>query len=241
MNRYIFYILLLTGYLISSCKKDMPALDTSNNTTAELTAAGNHKLTYLALGDSYTIGESVPVADRWGVQLAGLLRSRGKDVSDPVTVARTGWTTSELSLAIEDRKITQTFDLVSLLIGVNNQYRGQSLGNYRMEFQELLQTAVTFANKNPNNVMVLSIPDWGATPFGQTRDRAQVSREIDAFNAIAKEETEKMGSVFIDITPLSKKAASDITLVANDGLHYSGKMHLEWAQLALPEAEKILK
>lgn len=219
----------------------MPSPDNTNNTAAEISAAGNHKYTYLALGDSYTIGESVPVADRWGVQLAGLLRAKGRDVSDPVTVARTGWTTSELSQAIKDRKITQTFDLVSLLIGVNNQYRGQSLETYRTEFQELLRTAVAFANKEPGKVIVLSIPDWGATPFGQNRDRTQIAREIDAFNAVAKEETDKAGIVFIDINPLSKKAANDITLVANDGLHYSGKMHLEWAQLALPEAEKILK
>lgn len=241
MTRLLFYIFLLTGYFTSSCKKDMPAPDNSTNTAAEIKAATGHKYTYLALGDSYTIGESVPESDRWGVLLAGLLRAKNIDVSNPVTIARTGWTTAELSQAIKNQNITQTFDLVSLLIGVNNQYRGQSLESYRTEFRQLLQTSVTFAKNNPANVIVLSIPDWGATPFAQSRDRTQIAREIDAFNAVAREETKQAGIVFIDINPISKKALNDVSYVASDGLHYSGKMHLEWAQMALPEAEKILK
>ncbi|WP_237587030.1 SGNH/GDSL hydrolase family protein [Pontibacter russatus] len=196
--------------------------------------------TYLALGDSYTIGESVPAADQWGMQLAEMLRAEGVAVSDPVTIARTGWTTSELASAIASADPAPTYDLVTLLIGVNNQYRGLPLADYRTEFSALLQTSIRLAKGNPKNVLVLSIPDWGATPFGQGRDRQRVSEEIDAFNAVAKEVTQATGATFIDITPSTRTAAADVSYIASDGLHYSGKMHREWALLALPEAKGIL-
>jgi len=237
MLRYLLYIIFLTAFVLTSCKNNIPAPSTMAPDTPEPTQA----YSYLALGDSYTIGESVPEADRWGVQLAGLLRSSGVAVSNPVTIARTGWTTAELAQAIDANKLTQTFDLVSLLIGVNNQYRGQSLETYQIEFEALLTTAIRFAKNDPQRVLVLSIPDWGQTPFAQGRDTQKISQEIAAFNAVAQEITQKAGVTFIDITPLTRKAAGDDTYVAQDGLHYAGKMHLEWAQLALPEAQKILK
>ncbi|WP_347160192.1 SGNH/GDSL hydrolase family protein [Pontibacter chitinilyticus] len=211
------------------------------NTSAPAPTTGTaNKYTYLALGDSYTIGESVPEADQWGMQLAALLREKGVPVSNPTTIARTGWTTSELADAIRAANPAATYNLVSLLVGVNNQYRGQSVETYRTEFKELLQTATRLAKGNPAHVMVLSIPDWGVTPFASGRDRQQIAQEIDAFNAVAKVEAEHAGIPFVDITPLTRTFGTDATYLASDGLHYSGKMHGEWALLALPVAQHIL-
>ncbi|MFD1142472.1 SGNH/GDSL hydrolase family protein [Larkinella insperata] len=204
--------------------------------------ASVHAHTYLALGDSYTIGESVPASDRWSVQLAGLLRKEGVDVADPDIIARTGWTTHELMEAIQRSGNKKTYGLVSLLIGVNNQYRGQDTERYRNEFRELLQTAIRFAGNRPGRVFVLAIPDWGITPYAANsgRDRQQIAREIDAFNAVAQEECQKIGIVYVDITPTSRTAAGDASQIAEDGLHYSGKQYRLWAEKALPVAKKLL-
>lgn len=197
--------------------------------------------TYLALGDSYTIGESVPAEQRWPVQLAKLLGEEGYRVGEPRSVARTGWTTDELSAAIEKEQISGTYDLVSLLIGVNNQYRGYSAEAYRQEFAELLEQAITFAGGDAGRVLVLSIPDWSVTPYAQGRDQAAIAAAIDLFNLINREETEKRGARYIDVTPISRQATEDISLIAPDGLHPSGKMYGEWARLALPAAVQALK
>lgn len=195
--------------------------------------------TYLALGDSYTIGESVPVDNRWTYYLANLLNSTGAAIANPVTIARTGWTTAELQEAIQQGNLTGTYDLVTLLIGVNNQYRGQRLETYRSEFRTLLNTSVKFAGNQPNHVLVLSIPDWGVTPFAQGRDLKLIQKEIDAFNAVAKEECQNAGIIFVDITPASRKLGPDASYIAADKLHFSGKMYLEWANLTLPAAKAI--
>ena len=147
--------------------------------------------TYLALGDSYTIGESVSEKERFPLQLADSLNESGISVLKPTIVATTGWTTDELSKGIADTELNISYDLVTLLIGVNNQYRGLSLENYRKEFVQLLNQAIGFAEGNPKKVIVLSIPDWGVTPFADGRDRDQIAMEIDSFNAVKKEETEK--------------------------------------------------
>ncbi|MGV3560010.1 SGNH/GDSL hydrolase family protein [Larkinella arboricola] len=204
--------------------------------------ASAHAHTYLALGDSYTIGESVPARDRWSVQLAGLLRKEGVDVADPDMIARTGWTTSELTEAIQRSGNQKTYGLVSLLIGVNNQYRGQDTNRYRTEFRNLLQTAIRFAGNKRGRVFVLSIPDWGMTPYAANsgRDRQQIAREIDAFNAVAQEECQKAGIVYIDITLISRTAAGDASQIAEDGLHFSGKQYRLWAEKALPVVKKLL-
>lgn len=203
-----------------------------------MTTATNYS--FLSLGDSYTIGESVPEKDRWSVQLAELLRQNGADVSNPTIIARTGWTTAELQTAIKASGNTNTYDLVSLLIGVNNQYRGQSLSTYRTEFKELLQTATHFAKDKPSRVFVLSIPDWGKSPFAQGRDQQKIATEIDAFNLVAKEECQKAGIVFVDITSISRQNANDVSQFADDGLHYSGKQMRLWADKALPVAKQLL-
>lgn len=202
--------------------------------------ASKAKFQYLALGDSYTIGESVSEYERWPVQLAGQLRNSGADVADPDIIARTGWTTAELQDAINSGSNSKTYELVSLLIGVNNQYRGQSQERYRTEFQTLLQTSIRFAGGKPGHVFVLSIPDWGGSPYANGRDKTRIAAEIDAFNAVAQAECKKTGVAFVDITPTTRRAAGDDTQFANDGLHYSGKQMRLWAEQALPVAKSLL-
>ena len=188
-------------------------------------------LTYLALGDSYTIGEGVAQNESFPYQVAAQLKLQGVDMAKPKIIAKTGWTTDELQAAIKVENITQNFDIVTLLIGVNNQYRGYPKEIYREEFRELLETAIAFAGGNKNHVFVVSIPDWGVTPFGLAsgRNTKTIADDIDAFNAINRTETLALGISYIDITPASRKAATELSLIAGDGLHYSGKMHLEWA------------
>ena len=200
-----------------------------------------HTFSYLALGDSYTIGEGVDSSARWPVQLAGLLRQDGIDVADPDVIAKTGWTTAELSAAIRDSGNKKTYDLVSLLIGVNNQYRGRSLNRYRTDFQKLLQAATGFSGGDPGRVLVLSIPDWGVSPSAKRRNRAKIATEIDAFNTIAQDECRKAGTAYVDITPLTRKAADDPTQFAADGLHHSEKQMRQWAELTLSLAKTLLK
>jgi len=188
-------------------------------------------LTYLALGDSYTIGEAVEPNLSFPFQLVSEIKKQNVSLSSPKIIAKTGWTTNELQTAIKSENITQKFDIVTLLIGVNNQYRGNSQTIYRKEFKELLQTAIDYANGNKKHVFVVSIPDWGVTPFGKSSGRATatIAQEIDIFNAINKEETLALGISYTDITPASRNAATDLALVASDGLHPSGKMYEEWA------------
>lgn len=198
---------------------------------------------YLALGDSYTIGESVAEQDRWSNQLTNLLsphlggNRRGVEVT---FIARTGWTVDELWQGIQASKIAPPYDLVSLLIGVNDQYRGYPVAGYREDFRFMLGKAIEYAGGDPKRVMVLSIPDWGVTPFAAGRNREQIAAEIDAFNAVNRDETEKAGAHYIDITSISRSAINDSSLIAEDGLHPSGKMYLLWAEKVLPVALKIL-
>ncbi len=200
------------------------------------------RLNFLALGDSYTIGEAVAPSERWPAQLVALLRAEGVAINDPLIIATTGWTTDELSAGIDQANPPRTYDLVSLLIGVNNQYRAQAAGEYRTQFAALLQRAIGFAGGEPARVLVLSIPDWGVTPFAAQagRDRAAIAAEIDAFNAINQEETINAGARYVDVTPISRAAVNDPALIAGDGLHPSGKMYAEWARLATPTALKII-
>ena len=187
----------------------------------------------LALGDSYTIGESVAPDERWPNVLA-----RELDVPEPQIIAKTGWTTDELNSAIDAAKPQGTFDLVTLLIGVNNQYRGRSADEYRAQFSALLRRAIGFAGGNPKNVIVVSIPDWGVTPFAEGRDRAQIANEIDRFNEINREETERASAHYVDVTPVSRE--TDPALVAGDKLHPSALMYRRWVDLIVPTARAII-
>jgi len=196
---------------------------------------------FLALGDSYTIGESVAAADRWPNRLALQLRKNGIDIAYPEIIAKTGWTTDDLSAAIDVAKPHGPYALVTLLIGVNNQYRGRDAEQYRKEFVVLLQRAIAFAGNDPKRVLVVSIPDWGVTPFAAGRDRAKIGAEIRHFNDINAEETKRAGARYADITPVSRHAAADAALVAPDGLHPSATMYAQWVRIILPQAEEALK
>ena len=197
---------------------------------------------YLALGDSYTIGEGVAEDGRWPVVLARALRAEGVALEDPRIIATTGWTTDELAAAIDAAEPLGEWDFVSLLVGVNNQYRGRSLENYREEFTTLLQRAIGFARGRAERVLVLAIPDWGVTPFGATsgRDVAQVGRELDAFNAAAAAICAAHGVAFVDIAPVARERGAEAAMLAGDGLHPSAAMYALWAAQALPVARRLL-
>lgn len=193
------------------------------------------RLRFLALGDSHTIGEAVEHAQSWPLQLAALLRGRGVAVDDPVIVAKTGWTTAELMEGIDEAQPEGVFDLVSLLVGVNDQYRERDAEEYRKEFGTLLDRAIRLAGGEKSRVVVLSIPDWGATPYAEGKDRGKVAEEIDRFNEINRKEAGVAGVHYLDITGVSREAANDPALLAEDGLHPSGRMHARWACLAFEE------
>ncbi len=202
-----------------------------------------NKFNYLALGDSYTIGESVPDTERFPAQLVSSLTKNNIYFNSPEIIATTGWTTDELADAIRKKQslLLPKYDLVSLLIGVNNQYRGRDAEEYRTQFKDLLRTAIVFAGGEKSRVFVVSIPDWGVTPFAEGRDRKKIGEEIDLYNKINKEETLKEGIAFIDITPESRTAVNDKSLIASDGLHPSEKMYKEWVDLILPRVKKMFQ
>jgi lysophospholipase L1-like esterase len=189
----------------------------------------------LSLGDSYTIGEGVPESERWSVILQTLLTERGWQIQPPTIIARTGWTTDELASAIQSAELAERYDWVTLLIGVNNQYRGYPLDNYQLEFRQLLQTALQFVAGNAQRVVVLSIPDWSVTPFAVQAGRTADGEQIAKFNEINRRVSEQAGVLYIDITPISQQGvlADASKALATDQLHYSGVMHREWAMLAL--------
>ncbi len=188
---------------------------------------------YLALGDSYTIGESVAATERFPVQLA-----RELGLGDPQIIAQTGWTTDELNAAIDAANPQGPYDLVTLLIGVNNQYRGREAEQYRGEFAALLQRAIGFAGGDAKKVVVVSIPDWGVTPFAEGRDRAKIAREIDQYNAINQEEAQRARASYVHITTISRRP--DPALVADDKLHPSAKQYSEWVKLMVSSSERAL-
>lgn len=192
----------------------------------------NQSLRYLALGDSYTIGEGVNESERYPNQIVRLLQEKGITFSAPRIIAKTGWTTDELAKGIDEASIDgQTYDLVTLLIGVNNQYRRRNTDNYANEFSSLLQQAITFAEGNPKHVVVISIPDWGVTPFGLTsgRDLVANAQAIDSFNAVKKSISESMGVFYIDITEDYRSIGSQEEMVVEDLLHPSGLVYNRWA------------
>jgi len=197
------------------------------------------KIRYLALGDSYTIGEMVAERNRWPNQLAVLLEDEGIQ-SDVTIIARTGWTVDELWQGILANPPEGTYDMVSLLIGVNDQYRGYPLDGYRKDFRFMLGKAIEYAGGDPKRVIVLSIPDWGFTPIAAAQDTEPISLQIDEFNAVNLEETESAGAHYVDVTIISRMAMDDFELIAGDRLHPSGKMYAMWAEKTLPVALEIL-
>ena len=195
-----------------------------------MTNQANTTHTFLALGDSYTIGHNVLPAENFPAQTFQLLMQLGYNFKSPEIVATTGWTTDELQNNINNRSFNPPYDVVTLLIGVNNQYRGHPVDSYKPEFENLLKQAIKFAGGKSDHVIVLSIPDWGVTPFAAGRDRDQIAREIDEYNTANKFISEMYKVHYIDITPWTREAANDPTLIATDGLHPSAKEYKRWAE-----------
>lgn len=185
---------------------------------------------YLALGDSYTIGEQVPYDENFPNLTVDLLK---EIVDAPQIIASTGWTTDELNAAIDVANTYKHYDIVSLLIGVNNQYRERPVKNFETEFEGLLQRAIEFADNKSSHVFVLSIPDWSVTPFAEGRDRQKIAAEIDAYNTVCKITAVKFNTHFIDITASQRADGNKDAFLAEDKLHPSGKEYAKWAiQLA---------
>ena len=196
--------------------------------------------TFLALGDSYTIGEAVATHERWPSLLVQGLRNRGMEIADPQIIAQTGWTTADLRQAIAGCELQPPYDLVTLLIGVNNQYQGLSLSDYACDFELLLRQAVELAGMRKSHVFVLSIPDWGVTPFAAERDRTAIAAEIDAFNQRNARLSYQYGVQYINLTPLSREAGKFASLNAADGLHPSLDMYRRWVDLLMDRVRREL-
>ncbi len=197
-------------------------------------------LRHLALGDSYTIGEGVPEDSRWPMQLARQLRAEGLALEPPRIVATTGWTTDELATAMDAAQLAPAYDLVTLLIGVNNQYRGRGAEEYIAQFGQLLARGVELAGGRPERVVVVSIPDWGVTRFAREHghDAATIGAALDRFNALARAAGEAAGAVFVDITDLSRDHPDEL---ADDGLHPDARQYARWAERIAPAARRALR
>lgn len=206
--------------------------------TNPIVASDPSAKSYLALGDSYTIGQSVSAAERFPNQTVLLLRAQGIKINDPQIIATTGWTTKNLIDALNAAQLQNSYDVVSLLIGVNNQYQGKSIEEYKTEFTLLLNRAIQYAGKRATHVFVLSIPDYSVTPFANGSDKARIASEIDQFNSENKRISLQLGVNYLDITAISIEP--DPALIAGDGLHPSGKQYKRWADLLAPLMKAVL-
>ncbi|MBC8054822.1 MAG: SGNH/GDSL hydrolase family protein [Sphingobacteriaceae bacterium] len=235
MKLFLLPLLLI----VTSCKKDEKVTYAESVSYPKPSAPAliTKNFSYLALGDSYTVGQNVSASGTFPAQLSTSPQTgTHKWVAAPFTViAQTGWTTDELISAIKNKNLSGTFDIVTLLIGVNNQYRGYSTTTYRTEFIELLNIAIAYAGGDKTRMFVLSIPDWGVTPYAQHQDKAKIAKEIDAFNAINKQETENAGISYTDITQISRMAEGNRSLIADDGLHPSAGMYKLWVDKLAPK------
>jgi lysophospholipase L1-like esterase len=231
-------IILIILTALTGCEKKATLIPATKTSVTKTMTTSSDTISYLALGDSYTIGQSVPQAQSYPYQLNSALEAQSFKVGTPTIIATTGWTTDNLIDAISQSGITaKKFSFVTLLIGVNDQYQGLSEDNYKIKFAQVLNTAITFANGNTSRVFVLSIPDYGVTPFANGQD----SPQIDQFNAINKSISMVAGVNYLDITTISRKAATNPTLVASDGLHPSGEMYALWVQELWPMVDAQLK
>jgi len=223
---------LFLSLVLFSCN---PTLDVQDNEEPS-----NPKYSYLALGDSYTIGESVIETERWPVQLAEQLRDRGYKMAAPKIIAKTGWTTEDLLRGMENElNIQRDFDLVSILIGVNNQYQGKPLSEYEEDLRTIFRKAVNHSKTLEKGVFALSIPDYGYTPFGAA-NQEEISAEIDRFNGTYRRIAEEFNVPFYNITPISREAGDNPDLIASDGLHPSGLMYQMWVdQIVNQVSEKL--
>ena len=213
-----FHLLSITCFMIlfSSCKKM------------------SLKESYLALGDSYTVGESISKKHTWPKQLVDSLKKRSIFLSEPRIIAKTGWTTDELKKAINDSSLDYPYDWVSLLIGVNNQYRGRDLGEFKLQFESLLSEAIAFSGNRKERVFVISLPDWGSMPFAKDRDPNKIAIEIDNFNQIIYEVCAFENIKFFDITPITRNIYSNPNWIAKDSLHPSKEQYSKWVEKMIP-------
>ena len=227
MKKILFLLLLLC----LGCKSKEPE---------NIVVIEKDPLRFLALGDSYTIGEDVEISQRWPMQLTAKLMQAGFNIEEPRIVAKTGWTTQELLQGMEMQLINEKFDLVSVLIGVNNQYRGQSLASYEVDLRKIFDEAVKHSEKGAAGVFAISIPDYGVTPFGEENEQ-QIKVELEGFNQVFKNVASEYNIEFFNITPISRRAKKDPSLIASDNLHPSGKMYTLWVDHILVEIIKKLK
>jgi len=191
----------------------------------------SHYHSLLCLGDSYTIGEGVPLHQSFPYQTVQLLRSEGAHFHAPEIVAKTGWTSFELAEHLLHTRLNDHYDFVTLLIGVNNQYRGLSVDDFKPDFEFLLKKAIHFAHNDVNRVIVLSIPDWGVTPFAKNYDASVIAQQIDAYNVVCEQIADRYKVCFVNITPSTRQAKDDASILTTDGLHYSGKEMRDWAEI----------
>jgi lysophospholipase L1-like esterase len=235
-------MLIIIASLFLSCTKrpveQAPFVSFAPDTTHQANADVK---SYLALGDSYTIGQSVPASDRYPVQAVAALRNQGFNIAEPEIIATTGWTTGNLLTALKDKTVTKPYDLVTLLIGVNNQDQQRSIEEYRSEFTTLLNKSIQYAGNKPEHVIVISIPDYSVTPYAAGMDNDKIAKAIDAFNAVNKEISTAAKVNYVDVTTESRKAANDASLIAGDGLHFSGIEYKRWTELLLPVINVVLK
>ena len=226
----IIKLIVVATLLFSACKKDAAIVDNQEENVAQPDSG----LSYLALGDSYTIGQNVTADQRWPVLLVKDLKKNGNAVRRPDIIATTGWLTTHLIYSLNAKPPVKKYDLVSLLIGVNNQYQGLSIDQFRKEFRELLTKSTSYTGGDSSKVFVLSIPDWGVTLSTSPANRDRIAKDIDHFNEVVKEECDKQNILFIDITPISRQALDNPSMIASDGLHFSGKMHQLWVDKVSP-------
>lgn len=227
---YLFASILCFSTSFIGCTSETKPKETPNS----------EHIRYLALGDSYTIGTGIEEENNYPNQLSDSLSTKGLTIDTTQIIAVNGWTTTDLKDGIEATNPDSSFDMVSLLIGVNNQYQGLELELYRTEFRELLEQAVTFAGNDTARVWVISIPNYGVTPFAESRNPVIIRQEIQVYNGIAKEIASEYGIPFVDITPISELAADDTSLLASDELHPSAQMYAMWVEEMLPTVTQIL-
>lgn len=239
MKRLVYFTIIFLS-LISCIKKTdkafitMPrAADASYTPNTSKDTPDSIK-TYLALGDSYTIGQSVPDYERFPAQMVKFIKAKNISIKDADIIALTGWTTGDLLNALDKNTLKNNYSFVTLLIGVNNQYQGRTLDEYKNQFTELLNRSIAYAGNNKNHVFVISIPDYSVTPFARGADTDKIAKEIDQFNDANKAISLNAGVNYIDITPASREAKNDPSLIAADGLHPSGIQYTKWVDLMLP-------
>jgi lysophospholipase L1-like esterase len=238
----IFQILLFAPCLVAlnGCDKESLTVSPADSTGTSLPTNTNEKR-YLALGDSYTIGQGVSADQRFPAHTVAILRQNNIKIQDPQYIAQTGWTTQNLIAAINQQSPKGPYDVVTLLIGVNDQYQGLDTAGYRIRFTQLLNKSLELAGNRASRVFVLSIPDYSVTPFVSAANKPRVRREIDFFNSINKEVTLQKNVKYLDITPSTRQAENDPSLIASDGLHPSGKEYRKWAERLAPMVKDVLQ